>query len=57
MFVLPEQQKPTQSNSKKQGKGEGQVRNKGGKSCPGAPQGINQLFKGGTGGCAADNGR
>ncbi|UKZ88556.1 uncharacterized protein TrAFT101_004308 [Trichoderma asperellum] len=49
--------KPTQSNGTKQGKGEGQAKTKGGKSCPGAPLGINQLSKGGPGGCAADNGR
>lgn len=57
MFVLPEQQKPTQSNGKTQGKGEGQATNKGGKSCPAAPLSINQLSKGGHGGCAAGNGR
>lgn len=59
MFVLPEQQKANaeQRQNARQRRGTAQARDKGGKSCPAAPLSINQLSKGGHGGCAEGNGR
>lgn len=55
-LVLPEQQSKARRNAKESNRFErGKI--KGGKSCPGAPQSINLLFKGGTADAVAGNGR